>query len=457
MELYEIVPYTRMLQSLFLSTTTHATVTTIEERTTTNHKKRKLLHPNDDDDPAEDETTRTTTTTTAGTSHDPSTQNAVATGEEEDLLADQDEIQVRSTTNVDIPTHSLAYGTTHTTHNRNDINHHPTESSNMTMMMTMMRPPDDDDEQEEQESASGAVLGGSAATWPSVGHTTHNNIHMAPPEPMPFPYYNAMLDHSNRNNNNSSPKLPDVSSTGGEDAAEASAGTGHPTSEAEKNNVTTNNNTNNDDDDDPSQPNNPMMYMPHQQHAPMMMPPMMMMMMMYPPHQLQASSSSLYARAQPGRPLALQMDRDILSPYQCFLRQQIEFFAADQNDLDQSRQGRKRKIALGQVGIRCRYCVGWDTRTRGRGSVYFPAKLIGIYQGKFRCSEIGLALCVFLIDSLSMAAPFLGSHTAYLFFFFMALPQPSKIWGLPTCALHHHHPTTTTPSPRMTQPWSDAA
>jgi hypothetical protein len=79
-------------------------------------------------------------------------------------------------------------------------------------------------------------------------------------------------------------------------------------------------------------------------------------------------------------PLALPCDADNLSEYQLLIRKQLEVFEAGADDVDSNMQGRKKSIRLGQVGIRCRHCVHLPLRNRGRGAVYYPTKLQGIYQ-----------------------------------------------------------------------------
>lgn len=76
--------------------------------------------------------------------------------------------------------------------------------------------------------------------------------------------------------------------------------------------------------------------------------------------------------------LYLSCDPDSLSPYQVLIREQVEFFEALPCDLDLNAQGRNKPIVIGQVGIRCRYCAGLQQRTKG--AVYYPAKLLSIYQ-----------------------------------------------------------------------------
>lgn len=78
--------------------------------------------------------------------------------------------------------------------------------------------------------------------------------------------------------------------------------------------------------------------------------------------------------------LALACDDEQLSEYQILVRKQLEIFEAQQEDVESNTQGRKKQVVLGQVGIRCRHCSGLPLRQRGRGAVYYPAKLQGVYQ-----------------------------------------------------------------------------
>lgn len=89
-------------------------------------------------------------------------------------------------------------------------------------------------------------------------------------------------------------------------------------------------------------------------------------------------SGGLYR--SPSIPLGLPCDDEHLSEYQILVRQQLELFEAEQEDVDSNTQGRKKAVTLGQVGIRCRHCAGLTLRQRGKGSVYYPTKLTGIYQ-----------------------------------------------------------------------------
>ena len=91
--------------------------------------------------------------------------------------------------------------------------------------------------------------------------------------------------------------------------------------------------------------------------------------------------------------LGMECDHDSLSLYQCVVRQQIELFQADEHDVEATTQGRNIPIELGQVGIRCKYCCGQPIaistgagifvpcqQRSVRGAVYYPSKLLGLYQ-----------------------------------------------------------------------------
>lgn len=78
--------------------------------------------------------------------------------------------------------------------------------------------------------------------------------------------------------------------------------------------------------------------------------------------------------------LSLACDVEQLSDYQVLVRQQLEIFEAGPEDVESNTQGRKKAVMLGQVGLRCRHCAALPLRARGRGAVYYPAKLHGVYQ-----------------------------------------------------------------------------
>lgn len=85
---------------------------------------------------------------------------------------------------------------------------------------------------------------------------------------------------------------------------------------------------------------------------------------------------------RPPRSISLATDKDDekLSEYQILVRQQLEVFVADREDVASSMQGRKKHVYPGQVGLRCCHCAHIPSRERGKGAIYFPSKLESIYQ-----------------------------------------------------------------------------
>jgi hypothetical protein len=80
-----------------------------------------------------------------------------------------------------------------------------------------------------------------------------------------------------------------------------------------------------------------------------------------------------------------------LSPYQCHLRMQMEFFEAGPEDVHATMQGRNKPITHQQVGIRCRYCSQRAPQHRTRGSTYYPTTLEGIYQACQNMASVHLS------------------------------------------------------------------
>jgi hypothetical protein len=73
--------------------------------------------------------------------------------------------------------------------------------------------------------------------------------------------------------------------------------------------------------------------------------------------------------------LYIASDDDCISPYQCFARQQIELFEAQEVDVQTGAQGRNKPVQLGQVGIRCIHCADLHPKLRARAGVYYPSRL----------------------------------------------------------------------------------
>ena len=100
-------------------------------------------------------------------------------------------------------------------------------------------------------------------------------------------------------------------------------------------------------------------------------------------------------------PLFMDYDREVLTDFQCLLRQQIELFEAGPEDIQENVKGRIKPVRVGQLGIRCRHCAVRPLDARARGAMYFAYNIEGVYQlaqnmGKKHlcdsCTEIPIGL-----------------------------------------------------------------
>ena len=109
-----------------------------------------------------------------------------------------------------------------------------------------------------------------------------------------------------------------------------------------------------------------------------------------------ASTSGLYLTNRLPLCIYLTCDDDQFSPYQVLLRKQIELFEAgslSHRELDVV-QGRNKPVVLGQVGIRCMHCRHVCPKTRG--AVYYPNKLISVYQAAQNMVPHFLQFCEYI-------------------------------------------------------------
>ena len=116
------------------------------------------------------------------------------------------------------------------------------------------------------------------------------------------------------------------------------------------------------------------------------------------------SGGSLAPDRSPMQPMILAQPEDCqkLSGHQLLLRQQIEFFEATEEDTTTHTRGRNKRILLGQVGIRCRHCAHLPVNRRQKGSTYFPANTLGIYQAAQNMSSTHMqcGLCSEMPESI---------------------------------------------------------
>lgn len=85
-------------------------------------------------------------------------------------------------------------------------------------------------------------------------------------------------------------------------------------------------------------------------------------------------------------------DSEWLSELNCFVRQHcVEAFSATEEDI--ARASKRGKIILGQVGIRCKFCIHRDTKDKAVAAVSYPTTVSGIYESVKRWQRVHQAVC----------------------------------------------------------------
>ena len=94
-----------------------------------------------------------------------------------------------------------------------------------------------------------------------------------------------------------------------------------------------------------------------------------------------STSSDILAATYPDRrPLATPEDENNLNPIHCFVRKNVEVFIANECDVVAPAPGRKKRITLGQVGIRCIHCKSIAPRYRVKRSICYPPSIANLYH-----------------------------------------------------------------------------
>ncbi|GKY97250.1 hypothetical protein MPSEU_000683400 [Mayamaea pseudoterrestris] len=92
-----------------------------------------------------------------------------------------------------------------------------------------------------------------------------------------------------------------------------------------------------------------------------------------------AISAPVMPRAHNGcRLLSLDQDRFHLNDVHCWVRRHIEAFAATEQDVLVPSPGRKQRIFVGQVGLRCIHCAG--SKLRVKRSICFAPTTSAVYH-----------------------------------------------------------------------------
>lgn len=79
-------------------------------------------------------------------------------------------------------------------------------------------------------------------------------------------------------------------------------------------------------------------------------------------------------------PVALPNDRKMLSKYQVLVRASLEFCVATADDTSMSQQGRRHRLRIGQVGVRCIHCSHIRPALRSKGAANYPRSINSLYQ-----------------------------------------------------------------------------
>ena len=80
------------------------------------------------------------------------------------------------------------------------------------------------------------------------------------------------------------------------------------------------------------------------------------------------------------RLLAEPEDARYLNAVHCFVRQNVEVFSADEQEVSLPAPGRKSQITIGQIGIRCIHCKHLQFKDRVKRAMCYPPSVSGIYH-----------------------------------------------------------------------------
>jgi hypothetical protein len=78
--------------------------------------------------------------------------------------------------------------------------------------------------------------------------------------------------------------------------------------------------------------------------------------------------------------LTFATDSQYLNAIHCFVRRHIQLFVANREDIAAPAPGRKTRVVLGQVGVRCIHCAKQPMKDRVKRAVCYPATISGIYH-----------------------------------------------------------------------------
>ena len=113
--------------------------------------------------------------------------------------------------------------------------------------------------------------------------------------------------------------------------------------------------------------------------------------------------------------LADAEDKETLSEGLCFVRKQVEFFEATEEDLKARfrKGGAKKQLAKGGVGIRCIHCRNCPAAERKNGAVSYPRNVALVYQAVRNWQRYHMMICPYISEELkSEYKSFKRSHSS---------------------------------------------
>ena len=109
--------------------------------------------------------------------------------------------------------------------------------------------------------------------------------------------------------------------------------------------------------------------------------------------------------------LSMPDDHQCLSETLCIVRNNVEVFTADGDDVRAPAPGRKRPIQVGQVGLRCVYCRSVPGRDRVKRATCFPSSVKRIYRAMIDMKLDHFANCPHVPEGLKARLRELQSGT----------------------------------------------
>lgn len=99
--------------------------------------------------------------------------------------------------------------------------------------------------------------------------------------------------------------------------------------------------------------------------------------------------------------LATSKDTESLSDRQCYVRREfVEIFTATEEDVNARHSKGAQKLNVGQVGIRCIYCISSNPKDRAERAVCYPSSISRIYQTVADMQRFHFECCSYIPDEM---------------------------------------------------------